>query len=67
MHTKMLNIGFSKRPDGTYYHIGLVLAATINPDGTIHLYGKDGVQITEKPCTIDELEDAIVNGLFGAI
>lgn len=67
MYTKMLNIGFSKRPDGTYYHIGLVLTAVINSDSTIHLYDKYGKQITEKPCTIDELEDAIISGLFGEI
>lgn len=67
MHTKMLNIGFAKRPDGTYYHVGLVLIAVLNADGTISLFTKDGTPITEKPCTLDELEDAIISGTFGEI
>lgn len=63
MHTYLLNLGFVKRPDGTYYNNELGICARILDDTFVEVDTPEGpVQANMK-----ELEDAIISGGFGEI
>lgn len=62
-HTNLINIGFVKMEDGTYYNNEVQLRVAVDPD-------TDDKVIVNTPkgnilATISELEDALVGGGFG--
>lgn len=61
MHTQLLNIGFVKISDDTYYNNELDLSIKVIDGKTIEVATLKGVA----QATIKELEDAIVSGGFG--
>ncbi len=61
MNTQLLNIGFTKQPDGSYLNNELGLMVTIADDEHVWVKTPSGIQ----KATIKELEDAIVSGGFG--
>jgi hypothetical protein len=61
MHTQLLNIGFVKLPDGTYYNNELGMKVIIVDSEHIEVDTPMGKQ----QATIKELEDAIISGGFG--
>jgi hypothetical protein len=61
MHTQLLNIGFIKQPDGSYFNPEVGLRVTIvGPDTILVPTAKGDIQTT-----VADLEDAIVSGAFG--
>ena len=61
MHIFLLNIGFIKMDDGTYYNHEVRLHVTIKDDEHVIVPTPQGFVLA----TIEELEDAIVSGGFG--
>ena len=64
MHIQLLNMGFIKRLDGSYFNRELNLTVSIvdKDKGTVHLTLPNGkVHAT----TLEQIEDAIVNGAMG--
>lgn len=61
MHTQLLNIGFIKQPDGSYFNNELGMMVTIADDNHIWVKSTSGIM----KATIKELEDAIISGGFG--
>jgi hypothetical protein len=62
MYVYLLNMGFVKRPDGSYYNNELGIAVTIKDDKHVVVDTPSGPTLA----TIEELEDAILSGAFGA-
>jgi hypothetical protein len=62
MHVLLLNLGFVKKPDGSYYNNELSLVVYIENDKQVKVVTVSGFALA----TIEELEDAIVSGAFGA-
>ena len=61
MHVMLLNLGFVKRPDGSYYNNELNLTVYIENEKQVKVITLSGFALA----TIEELEDAIVSGAFG--
>lgn len=61
MHVMLLNLGFVKRPDGSYYNNELNLIVYIENEKQVKVITLSGFALA----TIEELEDAIVSGAFG--
>jgi hypothetical protein len=61
MHTKLLNIGFVRLPDGSYANYEINLVVRVGDDDTIIINTPDG----DISATLQELEDAIIGGGFG--
>lgn len=62
MHTQLLNIGFVKMPDGTYYNYEIGLTVSLNASAqTVSVDLPTGTHTA----TIAELEEAIISGGFG--
>lgn len=62
MHTQLLNIGFVKRPDGSYYNHELCICVHIISDTQIQVIATATTKTGTT--TIRELEDAILGGIF---
>jgi|LGOV01.1.fsa_nt_gb hypothetical protein len=62
MHTFLLNIGFVKMKDGTYYNSEVQVHVKIDPDEEHVIVRTPKGNIK---ATIEELEDTIVDGGFG--
>lgn len=60
VHTQLLNIGFTKREDGTYIHHELGVIVVIK-EGEAYVRNEHG----DTPVTIPQLEDAMVSGELG--
>ena len=64
MHnTRLVNMGFVKKPDGTYYSAELNLRVTVRPDVVLIVHTLLGP--TES--SIDEFETAVFGGVMGEI
>lgn len=61
MHIQLLNIGFIKNPDNTYYNNELGLRVVVIDETQIEVDTFNG----KIKATIKELEDAIMSGGFG--
>lgn len=61
MHTYLLNLGFIKRPDGTYYNNELGISLRVLDDTFVEVDTPAGPIKSNLP----ELEDAIISGGFG--
>jgi len=64
MHIQLLNMGFTKRSDGTYYNRELSLTVTIvdKDKGEVDLLLPSGkIHRTD----LEQIEDAIVSGAMG--
>lgn len=61
MHIQLLNIGFLRNPDGTYYNNELGVRVRIVDETHIEVDTAQG----KFKATIKELEDAIIGGGFG--
>lgn len=61
MHIQLLNIGFIKNPDNTYYNNELDLRVVVIDETQIEVDTFNG----KIKATIKELEDAIMSGGFG--
>lgn len=62
MHTWLLNIGFIKQPDGTYYNAEIAIKVTVLDDTHVLV---DVPRRGEMTATLKELEAAIVSGGLG--
>jgi hypothetical protein len=62
MHVYLLNLGFVKKPDGSYYNSEIGISVTIEDSRRVKVVTPSGPVLI----TIEELEDAIFNGTFGA-
>ena len=63
MHIQLLNIGFIKKPDGTYVNYEFEFSVRILDAEYIEVQTKSG----KTKATIEELEEAIVSGGFGEV
>ena len=62
MHTFLLNIGFIKIEDGTYYNSEVQVHVALDPNSDKLIVSTSKGNIV---ATIEELEDTIVGGGFG--